>query len=72
MKSSNGAGVPDRYPVPCPHCASVAGVPVAVMTIADKPRSLRLDFKCNECHHQWWQQFESQFNVAPPDATAAG
>jgi hypothetical protein len=71
MSVPQHAGLPARYPISCPHCASVAGFPVAVMTVADQPRALRLDFKCGECHHKWWHQYENQFNVAPPDRRAA-
>jgi len=70
MMKSLGGGVPDRFPVSCPHCASVAGVPVAVTTVVDQPRAMRLDFKCGECHHRWWMQFDNHFMIAAPDQEA--
>lgn len=67
MSTPQAAGLPDRYPISCPQCAAVAGVPVAVMTVADRPRALRLDFKCGECHHRWWLQMENHFYIMPPE-----
>lgn len=52
---------PRRYPIPCPHCAAKAGFPVAVMTVANHPHALRLDFQCTKCHHRWWQQIDDKF-----------
>lgn len=63
MSKNKSASVPERYPVSCPHCSAVAGVPVAVMTVAEDPRALRLDFKCGECHHRWWQEFDNQLTL---------
>jgi len=60
------ASRPERYPVSCPHCASVAGLPVAAMTVAGQPRSMRLDFKCGACDHRWSEQFDDQFVIAVP------
>ncbi|HYB94021.1 MAG TPA: hypothetical protein VEC39_03550 [Vicinamibacterales bacterium] len=54
--------VPGQYPVSCPHCDARAGVPVAVMTVANDPSALRLDFRCGSCHHKWWQQFTAAFS----------
>lgn len=64
MKTLEEAGVPCSYPIPCPQCASVAVVPVAALTVAHRPRSLRIDFKCQECGFGWREQFEEQFNIA--------
>jgi len=70
MNTTHTSGLPERYPIVCPHCTAVAGIPVAVMTVVDEPRALRLDFKCSACHHRWWQQFMNQFVVAPPKPDA--
>ena len=66
MNSPKRAARPERYPIACPHCAMVAAVPVAVMTVAAEPRSLRLDFKCGACNHRWSEQFDDQFVIAVP------
>lgn len=59
MQATQASGVPDRYPVTCPHCSAKAGVPVAVMTVVNEPKALRLDFRCGQCYHRWLEQFES-------------
>ena len=64
MNYDETGDLPDRYPISCPQCASVAAVPVAALTVAGRPRSLRLDFKCHECDFHWRQQYEAQFNFA--------
>lgn len=71
MKVAKGSGLPDHYPVTCPHCAALSGLPVGVTTVVEDPRALKLEFKCGTCHHRWWQQFDSAVAAGSPEESTA-
>lgn len=70
MRVSDEIGLPDHYPVVCPSCRTVSGVAVAVTTVADQPRLLRLELKCGECHHRWWREFDAPIGRVQARAAA--